>query len=464
MKSIYILGICGTFMGGLAILARSLGYTVTGSDQQVYPPMSTLLEEQGITVYEGYDRKHLPAATDEIVIGNVASRGNPVVEYLLDQGLPFLSGCEWLRREVLSKCEVLAVAGTHGKTTTTSILAWMLEYAGYQPGFLIGGVAENFGISARLGKSRYFVIEADEYDTAFFDKRSKFVHYYPKILIVNNIEFDHADIFDDITAIQRQFHHLIRIIPGNGTIIVNAQDENIAAVMAQGCWSKKICFATADSDLSGDDIWQLSAECKDFSRFIVSHKGQNWVCQSSLIGQHNALNTLAATIAAGRLGISPQQALAAMAEFQGVRRRLQFLGQYAGIQVYDDFAHHPTAIVSTLEALRAKAGDSRIIAVMEPRSNTMKLGMHADTLLEAFKLADQVLFYQASSLHWDILPPSMKKIPQYAEKYSVYENITEIINALSHMIKPKDYLIFMSNGGFSNIQQRFITTLGSAGD
>ncbi len=364
---IHILGICGTFMGSLALLARELGHRVTGSDANVYPPMSTQLEQAGIELLEGYHPEHLEPAPDLVVVGNALSRGNLEVEALLDRGLPYTSGPEWLREQVLPGKWVLAVSGTHGKTTTASMLAWILEYAGMAPGFLIGGVTQNFPHSARLGETPFFVVEADEYDSAFFDKRSKFVHYRPRTLIINNLEYDHADIFPDLAAIQRQFHHLVRTVPGSGLIISPAGERAIEDTLTQGCWSPR-------QTLGGDDgEWQVRLINTDGSCFEVLHEGEplatvNW----SQSGQHNVMNGLAALIAARHVGVTPEVGARALGEFAGVKRRLELLADVHGIKVYDDFAHHPTAIKTTLAGLRAKVGDDKIIALIEPRSNIMR--------------------------------------------------------------------------------------------
>ncbi|MFP5345321.1 MAG: UDP-N-acetylmuramate:L-alanyl-gamma-D-glutamyl-meso-diaminopimelate ligase, partial [Gammaproteobacteria bacterium] len=357
---IHILGICGTFMGGIAAIAREAGHTVTGCDANVYPPMSTQLSELGVTLNEGYHAGHLQPAPDCVVIGNALSRGNPAVEYVLNQGLPYTSGPEWLAQHILCERWVLAVAGTHGKTTTSSMLAWILEHVGLEPGFLIGGVAQNFGVSARLGKAPFFVIEADEYDSAFFDKRSKFIHYRPRTAILNNLEFDHADIFSDLDAIEQQFHHFMRTIPGQGLAIVNGADAALARVLARGCWTPVERFGVND----GWNIRDNGAE----EGFDILHQGQplgrlRW----GLLGAHNRMNAIAAIAAARHAGVTPAQAIGALQEFQGVRRRMEVRGSVNGVTVYDDFAHHPTAIATTLHGLRRRAGGARILAVLEPR-------------------------------------------------------------------------------------------------
>ncbi|MDH5183563.1 MAG: UDP-N-acetylmuramate:L-alanyl-gamma-D-glutamyl-meso-diaminopimelate ligase, partial [Gammaproteobacteria bacterium] len=377
---IHILGICGTFMGGIALLAREMGHEVSGSDANVYPPMSTQLEEQGIRLMEGYDPSHLDPEPDMVVIGNAMSRGNPVVEYVLNRGLPYTSGPQWLAEHVLQGRWVLAVAGTHGKTTTASMLAWILEYAQLKPGFLIGGIPQNFGLSARAGEMPFFVVEADEYDTAFFDKRSKFVHYRPRTLVINNLEFDHADIFADLAAIQRQFHHLVRTIPAEGLIIHPQSETNVDEVLAQGCWTPLESF-----DLAAGN-WQANKLSSDGSRFEVWLEGKvlgevDW----ALMGDHNVNNCIAAIAAARHAGVPVEHAINAMAEFENVKRRMEVRGEVNGVTVYDDFAHHPTAISTTLDGLRQRVGEQRIIALLEPRSNTMRMGVHKQELAASVK-------------------------------------------------------------------------------
>ena len=395
---IHILGICGTFMGGLALLARELGMQVSGSDANVYPPMSTQLEQSGIRLSEGYSADPLNPAPDLVIIGNTLGRGNPAVEYVLDNDLPYTSGPEWLARELLGNRWVLAVAGTHGKTTTTSMLAWCLEQAGLNPGFLIGGVAENFGVSARLGDAPFFVIEADEYDTAFFDKRSKFVHYRPRSLVINNIEFDHADIFADLDAIKLQFHHLLRTVPGAGLVVRASEDTVIDEVLEMGCWTAQERF--------GEGVgrpWGIRPMVADFSRFeILLEERPVAQVEWDLIGRHNAYNAVAAIAAARHAGVPPQQAGEALRRFSSVKRRLERLASVDGTTVYDDFAHHPTAIRTTLEGLRARVGGERIIVIFEPRSNTMRMGHHEDTLAAAFSEADLCLFFEPAGLSWDL--------------------------------------------------------------
>ena len=384
-------------MGGIALIARELGHKVTGSDAHVYPPMSTQLEAAGIELMEGYEASHLQPAPDAVVVGNAMSRGNPAVEYMLDQGLRYISGPQWLAENVLQDRWVVAVAGTHGKTTTAGMIAWILEYAGLKPGFLIGGVPQNFGLSARSGDLPFFVVEADEYDTAFFDKRSKFVHYRPRTLVLNNLEFDHADIFDDLPQIQRQFHHLVRIVPGSGLIISPKRDENLQAVLEQGCWTARTQF---DADHACD--WYADNKTADGSAFDVICEGVNQGRVSwGLTGEHNVNNALAALAAARHTGVPVAAGIEALASFENVKRRMELRGKVDGVKVYDDFAHHPTAIETTLAGLRRHVGDQRIIAVLEPRSNTMRLGIHAETLPRSLEQANEVILYAADDLGWD---------------------------------------------------------------
>lgn len=447
---IHILGIGGTFMGGIALLARAAGHTVSGSDSAIYPPMSTQLAEQGIQVFEGYAAAHLQPAPECVVVGNVMTRGNPAVEYMLAQGLPYTSGPQWLAEHVLLGRWVLAVAGTHGKTSTASLLTWLLEHAGLSPGFLIGGVPENFGVSARLGAAPFFVVEADEYDTAFFDKRSKFVHYRPRTLILNNLEYDHADIFPDLAAIQRQFHHLLRTVPGNGLIVANGADGALAEVLAMGCWTPVEYFAAPDA------LWRAQPLSADASRFEL-HCGRQLIgtAQWELLGAHNMANALAAIAAARHVGVPPAQAIAALASFRNVKRRLQIRGVVGGITVYDDFAHHPTAIATTLAGLRGRVGSARIIAVLELRSNTMRLGVHKDHLPAALAAADQVLFYQPADLGWDLQPVASA----LGDKASVEPTIDELVTSIMRAAGPGDHVLIMSNGAFGGIHERLLTAL-----
>ena len=447
---IHILGICGTFMGGVAQIASSLGHQVTGSDQNVYPPMSDQLSALGIGLMNGYEPEHLDPTPDLVIVGNTLSRGNRALESVLNRQLPYVSGPEWLYQAVLKDKHVLAVSGTHGKTTTTTILSWILEYSGLKPGFLIGGVAENFGLSARYTDSDYFVIEADEYDTAFNDKRSKFLHYHPKTLIINNIEFDHADIFHDIAVIRREFHHLLRTIPQHAKLIVPSDDFEVEKVIEAGCWTPVERFSGSNAE------WTLTDTDRDYQHFSVSKQGEivgkaSW----SLIGEHNANNALAAIIAAHDVGISVDKACAALADFKSVKRRLECIYDAKGIRVYDDFAHHPTAIAKTLKALRQHAGKGRLIAIMEPRSNTMRMGVHAKTLANAFIDADLVLLFQANNVDWDIAA----HMSDLGDRCRVFTNIDEMISLISKEHQQGDHIVIMSNGAFGGIHKKLVDVL-----
>ncbi len=451
---IHILGICGTFMGGLAMIARQAGFQVSGSDQGVYPPMSTQLEQAGISLHEGYLAKHIDPSVDLYIIGNALSRGNEMVEAILDQRLPYQSGPQWLYEQVLRHKWVLAVAGTHGKTTTSSMLAWILEYADLNPGYLIGGVPQNFGVSARLTDSPFFVIEADEYDTAFFDKRSKFVHYHPSTLILNNLEFDHADIFKDLDAIKTQFHHLIRIVPGNGQIISNAGEKNLDAVLQMGLWTKKRSFS---SNPCFDADWQIVSHNPDCSEFrLRSPENEQFKLSWQIIGEHNMSNALAAIAAAQHAGVPVAQSVNALPLFKNVKRRMECLAKIDHIFVYDDFAHHPTAIKTTLSGLRAKVADEKIIAVLEPRSNTMKMGVHKDLLVDALQDADQVIMYQAADLKW-----SLQEILVQQQKIQVFDDINAIIKNLiaENNLSEPCHILIMSNGSFNGLHQKLIKKL-----
>ena len=447
---LHILGICGTFMGGVAALARELGLKVEGSDASVYPPMSTQLEALGIDLMRGYAAEHLQPAPDLVVVGNAMTRGNPAVEYMLDQRLRYVSGPQWLGETLLADRDVLAVAGTHGKTTTTSLLAHLLESAGLAPGFLVGGVPGNFGVSARLGQGKPFVIEADEYDTAFFDKRSKFVHYRPRIAILNNLEYDHADIFPDVAAIQRQFHHLVRTVPGNGRLIVNAHDHYLADVLAMGCWTPVETFGIGRGD------WQATLIEADGSAFTVHRHGElvgevRW----TLLGNHSVMNALAALAAATAAGADPHALLIAFSTFQSVKRRMELVGEVNGVRVYDDFAHHPTAIATTLAALRANAGDARILVALEPRSNSMRQGAHADALAPSLKDADAVVFLHRPELPWDA---GHVTAALDGRGYTA-PTVDGVIDLLGSKVQPGDQVIFMSNGGFEAAPRRFVERL-----
>ena len=489
---LHILGICGTFMGGVAALARELGLTVEGSDAKVYPPMSTQLEALGITLMDGYTAKHLQPAPDLVIVGNAMSRGNPAIEHMLDAGLRYISGPQWLGETVLVDRPVLAVAGTHGKTTTTSLLAHLLESAGQAPGFLIGGVPGNFKTSARLGgkgkrsqshlaadatsaehsrteidsdpsaaagcyesripnpESGPFIIEADEYDTAFFDKRSKFVHYRARIAILNNLEYDHADIFSDVAAIQRQFHHLVRTVPASGRLIVNAHDERLAEVLAMGCWTPVETFGIERGD------WQARLIASDGSHFAVSRSGVpigevRW----PLLGTHSVMNALAALAAATAAGADPASLLGAFARFQSVQRRMELIGEVGGIRVYDDFAHHPTAIETTLAGLRASVGNARILVALEPRSNSMRQGAHADALAPSLAAADAVVFLKRPDLPWDAKPV----IDALRGRAAAVVSVEELLAQLLGQARQGDYVVFMSNAGFENAPRRFADAL-----
>lgn len=451
MSKLHILGIAGTFMGGVAALARELGHTVEGSDQAVYPPMSTQLETLGISLAQGYLPGNIGADCDEVVIGNALSRGNPAVEAVLDAGRRYTSGAQWLAENVLPGRDTLAVAGTHGKTTTTTILAFLLQAAGREPGFLIGGVAEDFGVSARLGSGREFVVEADEYDTAFFDKRSKFVHYRPLVAILNNLEYDHADIFPDVAAIQRQFHHLVRTVPGRGRLIVNGEDARLAEVLAMGCWTPVERFGF-DPALE----WSARLVEPDGSAFAVLHQGVD-VAQVRwpLLGRHNVLNGLAALAAAHAVGVDVAAVAPALAGFHSVKRRLEVIGQARGVTVYDDFAHHPTAIHTTLQGLRAKVGAVRIVVAMEPRSNSMRLGAHAAALAPSLDIADAVVFLARPELPWD----AAAVIAAVRGQAQAVADTDALLARLGEAVRDGDHVVFMSNGGFDGAPRRFLAQL-----
>ena len=453
---LHILGICGTFMGGLAAIANGAGYKVTGCDANVYPPMSAQLEGLGIALTRGYDAAQLDgvaSGADIFVIGNALSRGNPLIEAILGSGRPYTSGPQWLSEHVLAGKWVLAVAGTHGKTTTASMLTWMLEHGGLDPGFLIGGVPLDFGISARLTDSTFFVIEADEYDTAFFDKRSKFVHYRPRTAILNNLEHDHADIFPDVAAIETQFHHLVRTVPPTGRLIVNAEEDSLRRVLARGCWSEVERFAGAEvSAAEGlpDPDWRIGSDgavtCRKVAQGVL-----RWSPVLPQLGRHNRLNALAALAAARHAGIPVAVGLAALAEFQGTKRRLEVRGTVGGITVYDDFAHHPTAIATTVDGLRRAVGSARIIAVLEPRTNTMKLGAMKEALPGSLGAADKVFCY-AANLGWD---PAAALAPLGA-KAVVYDDLSTLVEAIAAEARNGDHVLVMSNGGFGGIHDQLL--------
>ena len=453
---VHILGIGGTFMGGVAAIAREAGWRVTGSDRDLYPPMSTQLEALGIEVTAGFGAEQLALAPDVVVVGNVMTRGMPVVEALLESGRPYLSGPEWLAREVLQDRWVLAVAGTHGKTTTASLLAWILEHAGLKPGFLIGGVPENFATSARLGSAPFFVIEADEYDTAFFDKRAKFVHYRPRTAVLNNLEFDHADIYPDVGAIQRQFHHLVRIVPGGGRIVWNAADERLRETLAMGSWTPLEGFARTGRP---DALWSARAlpGAEDYSRFEVLEAGRAaGTVEWPLLGAHNVENALGAIAAARHAGVPVPRASAALAEFRGIARRMQLRGEVRGVRVYDDFAHHPTAIATTLDGLRRRVGKgARIVAVLEPRSHTMRMGVHRDTLAPALAGADEVWLYAPADLGWD----AGTVLRQLGARGHCAGEVGALAQALAQAVRPGDHVLIMSNGGFGGLHEKLLGEL-----
>jgi UDP-N-acetylmuramate: L-alanyl-gamma-D-glutamyl-meso-diaminopimelate ligase len=451
---VHILGIGGTFMGGLAVLGRELGLNIEGSDQNIYPPMSTQLEALAIPFKTGYQEAHLQPPPDLTLVGNALSRGNPAVEHLLNHDLKFQSGPQWLHDNVLMNRRVIAVAGTHGKTTTTSMLAWILQSAGRSPGFLVGGVPNNFGISARLGQGRDFVIEADEYDTAFFDKRSKFLHYKPHIAVLNNLEFDHADIFPDIAAIARQFHHLVRIVPSSGALIVNAEDKHLADMLAMGCWTPIQRFAIDRHDVE----WRAELITADASRFnVYQHGVYAGQVEWSLLGRHNAMNALAAIAAAYAADVSVKDAIRALAAFSNVQRRLQLLGCENHISIYDDFAHHPTAIATTLEGLRARVGAARIVVAFEPRSNSMRAGAHAADLAHAFNHADHVVLLQRPELAWD----AQHVMTSLLGRGITQPNVESLVVYLKTFLRANDHVVFMSNGGFDNAPLRLLSQLKS---
>ncbi len=464
---IHILGICGTFMGSMAILARELGHKVTGCDANVYPPMSTQLEEQGIELMQGYKTEHLQPAPDLVVVGNALSRGNEAVEYVLDNNIPYISGAQWLKENILKDKWVLAIAGTHGKTTTASMLTWILEYANYTPGYLIGGIPNNFSVSARMGESDFFVIEADEYDTAFFDKRSKFVHYAPNTAVINNIEFDHADIFDDIKAIQKQFHHLVRIVPSRGQVIFNAEQVTVKQALEMGCWSDTLGVSELnceDAGFEGDashnhekcSFELLRDDGTHFALYLGSQKvGEvNW----TLTGTHNVYNATMALMAARHVGVKPEHAIEALHLFNGVKRRMELLGTIEGVSVYDDFAHHPTAITNTLQGLRKNVGNAQILAIIEPRSNTMRLGCHTQKLKDSVDCADHSIWYQPQGLDWQL-----QELFENEQNMQVVESIERVVEAAIAALdsSKKTHIVIMSNGGFGGVHQKLLAQLSA---
>jgi UDP-N-acetylmuramate: L-alanyl-gamma-D-glutamyl-meso-diaminopimelate ligase len=443
-------------MGGIAVLAKQAGHEVSGCDANVYPPMSTQLEEQGIVLCEGFNAGDIPEGVDEVVIGNAMSRGNEAVEYVLNNNIAYSSGPEWLSKNVLNKRWVLAVAGTHGKTTTSSMLAWMLQYAGLNPGFLIGGIPANFGLSARIGDVPFFVVEADEYDTAFFDKRSKFVHYHPRTAVLNNLEFDHADIFENLDAIKKQFHHFVRTIPGDGLIVKNGEDKNIESVLKQGCWSQVAAFHAVHDEAHSDDDWSIGKSSEDGKYFEVLLDGKvvatvNW----ALNGLHNRMNALAAIAAAQHAGVPVELSCEALKEFKGIKRRLEVRGMVNDITVYDDFAHHPTAIEGTLAAMKEVQGNGKVFAVLEPRSNTMRMGVHKESLSDSLQGADEVCLYQPEGLDWNLADV----IAQSETPASIFSSTDKIIEHLLSQVKAGDHILIMSNGGFEAVHQRLLDAL-----
>jgi UDP-N-acetylmuramate: L-alanyl-gamma-D-glutamyl-meso-diaminopimelate ligase len=453
---IHILGICGTFMGGIALLARELGYQVTGSDASVYPPMSTQLQAAGIELMEGFLPEHLQPRPDCVIVGNAMTRGNPLVEYLLNSNLPYTSGPQWLAEHVLQGRWVLAVSGTHGKTTTSSMLAWILEHAGMTPGFLIGGVPGDFGVSARSGDGDFFVVEADEYDTAFFDKRSKFVHYRPRTLAINNLEFDHADIFDDLAAIQRQFHHVVRCVPSEGHIVYRHRVAAIEETLAMGCWTPVSSFAIGEQSAAD---WRAQLLEPDGSAFcLLRDNAEPIEVHWAHCGEHNVENALSAIAAAHHAGVPPAVAATALAEFKGVKRRLELLGAPGDVAVYDDFAHHPTAIATTLHGLRARAGKGRLIALIEPRSNTMRMGEHRDQLAAATADADVVHWFQPKGLDWSL----DSVVASSLVPASVVDDVDELVKQVIGEVRAGDQVVIMSNGSFGGIHQKILDQLQDA--
>jgi UDP-N-acetylmuramate: L-alanyl-gamma-D-glutamyl-meso-diaminopimelate ligase len=448
---VHILGIAGTFMGGVAAIASAAGFRVTGSDLNVYPPMSDQLAALGIDFIEGYGAEQLDVQPDVVVVGNALSRGSPVVEAMLDRGMTYTSGPQWLAEQVLKNQHVLAVAGTHGKTTTSSMLAFILEHAGRAPGFLIGGVPSNFESTARLGSGEYFVIEADEYDTAFFDKRAKFVHYRPRTAILNNLEYDHADIYPDVASIRRQFNQLLRTVPAAGCVVQNGDDAELGAVIAAGCWTprKEFSLKRADADWS-------AAHASSSGEFTVLRAGRpvaevRW----SLLGEHNIMNALAAIAAADHVGVPPERAALALGKFLGVKRRMEVRGVVGGITIYDDFAHHPTAIETTLKGLRARLPDARIIAVLEPRSNTMKLGVHRAQLAPALAAADAAWFFSTPGLGWD-LP---KAVAALGARARFAATVDALVQGITAEARAGDQVLVMSNGGFGGLHEKLLAAL-----
>lgn len=447
---IHILGICGTFMAGVAQIAKQAGHEVVGSDLNVYPPMSTQLEIQGITLFNGFDAQHIDSKIDCVIVGNVIKRGNPAMEYVLEKNIPYVSGPQWLAETILRDRWVVAVSGTHGKTTTTSLVTWILEYAKQSPGFLIGGVPENLGVSARMGAGSHFVIEADEYDSAFFDKRSKFIHYHPKTLILNNLEFDHADIFADLEAIKQQFHYLVRTVPGNGLIIRHAEDRHLQATLEKGCWTPVVTFG------GNEGLWQAEMLKADGSYFSVKYNNVtvgevSW----NLLGKHNVENALAAIAAAHHAGVKAEQAIAALPHFKNVKRRMEVKGEKAGITIYDDFAHHPTAIATTLAGLRAKIGNARLVVVLEFGSYTMRTGVHKDTIKSSLDAADIIICKRPEQDTWGL----ETILKNFAQPTSLFDNVDSLVSGLTQQLKSGDHVVVMSNSGFGGIHQKLLSAI-----
>jgi UDP-N-acetylmuramate: L-alanyl-gamma-D-glutamyl-meso-diaminopimelate ligase len=448
---VHILGIAGTFMGGIAAIAQAAGFRVTGADRGVYPPMSDRLAALGIDFVQDYEISQLDLRPDVVVVGNALSRGVPVIEEMLNRGIPYVSGPQWLAERVLRDRHVIAISGTHGKTTTTSMLAWILEYAGLAPGFLIGGVAANFDTTARLGQAPFFVIEADEYDTAFFDKRAKFVHYRPRTAVLNNLEYDHADIYPDVAAIRWQFSQLLRTVPGNGRVLVNGGDANLRMTIAAGCWTPTETFALADAD------WSARVDPGSAHRRfeVLAHGRAAGVVEWPLLGEHNVMNALAAIAAAQQAGVEPHDAVRALCGFRGVKRRMENLGTVGGITVYDDFAHHPTAMLATLRALRESVGAARIVAVVEPRSNTMKLGVHREQLAASVAAADQCWFFAPPDLGWDLAAA----VRGLGARAHTAVTVDALVEALAAQLRAGDQVLVMSNGGFGGLHGKLLSRL-----
>ncbi len=452
-KHVHILGIAGTFMGGVAAIAKAAGFRVTGSDLNVYPPMSTQLEALGIEFVQGYGAEQLNLNPDIVVVGNALSRGSPVIEAMLDRGMAYTSGPLWLAEQVLRERHVIAVTGTHGKTTTTAMLCWILEHAGLNPGFLVGGVPSNFDCSARLGQSPFFVIEADEYDTAFFDKRAKFVHYRPRTAILNNLEYDHADIYPDVASIRRQFNQLLRTVPGTGRLLVNGQDSELATTLELGCWTPRETFGL---DGAGLDWSAHIANDSAATQFTVHFAGRAAAdVEWSLLGEHNVMNALAAIGAAHHVGVSPERAAVALNAFRGVKRRMEVRGVIDGVTIYDDFAHHPTAIETTLHGLRARVGAARIIAVVEPRSNTMKLGVHREQLAPALAAADLSWLLKPADLGWDL----SSALAPLGRRATIAASVDAVVAGLAAEARAGDHILVMSNGGFGGLHDKLLAAL-----